>query len=238
MSYFSKLEHWLVSPRIAPWLSAEPLTLHGIYHLPVVFSLQKTAKKRYIKPHNPFSYERPVQWVKTAQAETTHSTKGSRKSRKQPPWWDSETEKAWTPKGAAAGNWQKWRTLPNPDPKLKTAMDTKTQQFKQIAREAKEAKWKGFCEELITNKTLTILPTNETEWSYQNSSRLRRRQQVKAKDQRRERSSFTRAIHTTEQPKQLRGNEAYTERSQQKTCTKWPRRWIHIWGIIHIGPNP
>ena len=31
-------------------------------------------------------------------------------------------------------------------------MDTKTQQFKQIAREAKEAKWKSFCEELSTKK--------------------------------------------------------------------------------------
>ena len=148
MRYFSKLEHWLVSRRITPWLSAEPLTPHGIYHLPVVFSLQKPVKKQNIKPH----MKGRVQCVKSAQAETTHSTKGSRKSKKQPPWWDSETEKAWTIKGAAVRNWQKGRTRPNPDPKLKAAMDTKTEQFKQIPREAKEAKWKSFCEELGTKK--------------------------------------------------------------------------------------
>ena len=136
MRYFSKLEHWLVSRRITPWLSAELLTPHGIYHLPVVFSLQKPVKKRNIKPH----MKGRVQCVKSAQAEKTHSTKSSRKSKKQPPWWDSETEKAWTIKGAAVRNWQKGRTRPNPDPKLKAAMDTKTEQFKQIPREAKEAK--------------------------------------------------------------------------------------------------
>ena len=42
-----------------------------------------------------------------------------------------------------------------PDPTLKAAMDTKTEQFKQIAREAKEAKWQSFCEELSAETTLT-----------------------------------------------------------------------------------
>ena len=72
----------LVSPRIAPWLSAETLTPHGSDHLPVVFSLQKPAKKQNSKPHNPFRYERsgPVT-VKTAQAET--NTKHERLTEKQ-----------------------------------------------------------------------------------------------------------------------------------------------------------
>ena len=64
MHCYVLLEHWLVPPRIAPWLSAEPLTSHGSDYLPVVFSLQKTKqkqktdKKQNIKPHNPLWYER------------------------------------------------------------------------------------------------------------------------------------------------------------------------------------
>ena len=58
----------------------------------------------------------------------------------QPPWWDSETRKAWTEKKrVAVRNWRKGRTRPNPDPKLKSAMDTKTEQFTDIALGAKEA---------------------------------------------------------------------------------------------------
>ena len=53
------------------------------------------------------------------------------------------SKKHWTETRAAVKNWQKARTRPNPDPKLKAAMDTKTEQFKQIAREAKEAKLKA-----------------------------------------------------------------------------------------------
>ena len=138
--------------------------------------------------------------------------------------WDRESLDR---KSAAVRNWQKGRTRPNPDPKLKAAIDTKTEQFKEIAREAKEAKQKRFCEELSAEKTLTILPTNGREWSYQDNPRPRRRQQVKAKDHRRERSSFTWAIHTTEQPKQLRGNEAYTEWFQQNTCSVAPTMNSH-----------
>ena len=53
----------LVSPRIAPWL-----TPHGSGHLPVVFSLQKPAKKQNIKPHNPSGMKgRFKHCVKTAQ---------------------------------------------------------------------------------------------------------------------------------------------------------------------------
>ena len=151
MCYFSKLEHWLVSPRTAPWLSAATLTPHGIDYLPVLFSLQIPVKKKNIKPHNPFSCERSGS-DSVRKRKPTQSTKGSRKSTKQPPWWDSETEKAWTTKGAAVRNWQKGRTRSNPDPKLKAAVDTKTEQLKQIVREATEAKWKIFREELSAKK--------------------------------------------------------------------------------------
>ena len=37
---------------------------------------------------------------------------------------------------------------------LKAAMDIKNEQFKQMAREAKEAKWKSVCEELGAETTL------------------------------------------------------------------------------------
>ena len=50
------------------------------------------------------------------------------------------SKKYWTEKRAAVKNWQKGKTPPNPDPKLKVAMDTKTEYFKQIAPEAKVAK--------------------------------------------------------------------------------------------------
>ena len=38
---------------------------------------------------------------------------------------------------------------------LKTTMDDKTEQFKKPAREAKEAKWKTFCEHLSADTTLS-----------------------------------------------------------------------------------
>ena len=102
----------LVSPRIAPWLSAETLTPHGSDHLLVVFSLQRAAKKQNSKPHNPFRYERPGSDImsKLRRQKPTQITKGSRKSKKQPPWWNSETEKAWTEKHAAVKSWQKGKT--------------------------------------------------------------------------------------------------------------------------------
>ena len=145
MRYFSKLEHWLVSRRITPWLSAEPLTPHGIYHLPVVFSLQKPVKKRNIKPH----MKGRVQCVKSAQAETTHSTKGSRKSKKQPLWWASKTEKAWREKRAAVENRQKGRSRPNPDPKLQWIPKL------SWAFQAHSTGGESLCEELSTKTTLT-----------------------------------------------------------------------------------
>ena len=154
----STIDLALVSPRISPWLSAETLTPHSSDHLPVVFSLQKPAKKQNVKPNNPFRYEKSGSDVVSKlrkRKPRTQNTKGSRKSKKQPSWWDSETEKAWTEKCAAVNNWQKGRTRPNPDPTLKTTMDDKTEQFKKAAREAKEAKWKTFCENLSADTTLS-----------------------------------------------------------------------------------
>ena len=97
----STIDLALVSPRISPWLSAETLTPHSSDHLPVVFSLQKPAKKQNVKPNNPFRYEKSGSDVVSKlrkRKPRTQNTKGSRKSKKQPPWWDSETEKAWTEK--------------------------------------------------------------------------------------------------------------------------------------------
>ena len=85
----------LVSPRIAPWLSAK--TPHGSDHLLVVFSLQKPATEQSIKPHNPFRYERSGSDIVSKlrkRKPKKKSTKGARKSKKQLPWWDSETEKS------------------------------------------------------------------------------------------------------------------------------------------------
>ena len=122
----------------------------------MIFNLHKSAKKQNSKPHNPFRYERSGSDTvsKLRKRKPTQSANGSRKSKVQPPWWDSETEKAWTEKRAAVRNWQKGRTRPNPDPTLKTATDTKTEQVKQIPQEAKEAKWRSFCEELSAEATL------------------------------------------------------------------------------------
>ena len=57
-----------------------------------------------------------------------------------------------TKKRAAVKHWQKGRTRPNPDPTLKTTMK---EQFKKAAQEAKEAKWKSFCENLSADTTLS-----------------------------------------------------------------------------------
>ena len=62
-------------------------------------------------------------------------------------------------------------------------MNTKTEQFKLIAPEAKEAKWESFCEELSAETMLSILPTNGRECSYQNNIRLRRHQQGKTNEE-------------------------------------------------------
>ena len=78
----------------------------------MVFSLKRAAKKQNSKPHNPIRYERSGSDImsKLRKQKPTQITKGSRKSKKKPPWWDSETEKAWTEKRAAVKSWQKGRT--------------------------------------------------------------------------------------------------------------------------------
>ena len=115
-------------------------------------------------------------------------------------------------------NWQKGRTRPNPDPTLKAATHTKTEQFKQIAREAKEAKWKGFCEELSAETTLTQF------WQF--SQQMEGNDRTKTipdfedtnEDQRRERSSLiTWAIPTIEQLKQPSDPED-TRKAGKESC--------------------
>ena len=61
-------------------------------------------------------------------------------------------------------------------------MNTKTEQFKLIAPEAKKAKWESICEELSADTVLSIVE-NGRECSYQNNIRLRRHQQGKTNEE-------------------------------------------------------
>ena len=73
----------------------------------------------------------------------------------QPPWWDGQGGKVQTEKHAAVKTDKENSTKPMP--KLKTAMDDKTEQFEKIALHAKEANCKCFCEELSADATLSTL---------------------------------------------------------------------------------
>ena len=150
---------------------------HGSDPLLVVFNLKRAAKKQNSKLHNPFRYERSGSDIvsKLRKKKSKQSTKGSRKSKMQPPWWDSETEKAWTEKRAAVKSWQKGRTWPNPDQILTSALDTQTEQFKQITQMEKLL-WRTQCWN-NADTVLAVLPTHGREWSYQNNPRLRRHKQ-------------------------------------------------------------
>ena len=75
-------------------------------------------------------------------------------NKKQPPWWNKETKQAWREKHAAVKAWQKERRKPKADPSFKTRMDEKTNQFKDIAHEAKQAMWQKFCNEISIDTTL------------------------------------------------------------------------------------
>ena len=91
-----------------------------------------------------------------------------------------------------------------------------TVQFKLIARKAKETKWKTkrLWRPQCSNNADTsveILPKYWRNDRIKMTPDIEENQQVKAKDHRRERSSFTWAIHTPEQPKQQRRKEACTD---------------------------
>ena len=103
-----------------------------------VFSLQRAAKKQNIKSHNPFRCER---WVQTLCENCkgkprTQIMKGSWKKQEAATMvdqWDWENlDKKQTNKKVPKGG-----TQPNPDPTLRAAMDTQTEQFKQRERQKK-----------------------------------------------------------------------------------------------------
>ena len=128
----------LVSPRIVPWLSAEMLTPHGSDHLPGCSAYKgqlRSKTSNHITPSGVKGGSKHC--VKTARGNQEHkSWKAHGKSKKQPPWWISETEKTWT-KNKQTKKVPKGGTQPNPDPTLKAAMDTQTEQFKQRERQKK-----------------------------------------------------------------------------------------------------
>ena len=88
----------LVSPRIAPWLSAEMLTPHGSDHLPGCSAYKGQLRSKTANHITPSGVKGGSKHcVKTARGNQEHkSWKAHGKSKKQPPWWISETKKAWT----------------------------------------------------------------------------------------------------------------------------------------------
>ena len=87
----------LVSPRIAPWLSAK--TPHGSDHLLVVFSLQKPATEQSIKPHT-FRYERSGSGIvsKLRKRKPKKARKAHGKARSSYHGGTVRPRKAWTEK--------------------------------------------------------------------------------------------------------------------------------------------
>ena len=51
--------------------------------------------------------------------------------------------------------WQKERGKPNPDQTIGVHMEGKKEVFKRVAGEAKDSQWKGFCDTLNRDTTLT-----------------------------------------------------------------------------------
>ena len=90
----------LVSPRTAPWISAEMLIPHrGSDHLPVVFSLQKPATEQSIKPHT-FRYERSGSGIvsKLRKRKPKKARKAHGKARSSYHGGTVRPRKAWTEK--------------------------------------------------------------------------------------------------------------------------------------------
>ena len=84
-----------------------------------------------------------------------HTTNPRQKAAIQPPWWNKETQAAWTDKRTMVKLWQKERSKPHPDLTIKALMEEKTEVFKRVASEAKDRQWKSFCDTLNRDTTLT-----------------------------------------------------------------------------------
>ena len=81
-----------------------------------------------------------------------HTTNLRQKTAIQPPWWNKETQAAWTDKQTIVKLWQKERSKQRPD---QTTKAHKTEVFKRVASEAKDRQWKSFCDTLNRDTTLT-----------------------------------------------------------------------------------
>ena len=84
-----------------------------------------------------------------------HTTNPRQKAAIQLPWWNKETQAAWTDKRIMVKLWQKERSKPHPDLTIKAHMEEKTEVFKRVAGEVKDRQWESFCDTLNRNTTLT-----------------------------------------------------------------------------------
>ena len=147
----------LVSLKLVPWTRAETFASHGSDHLPVVFSLQKPGIEQRRKLQYPFQYGKSNMGVmsKLRAHKPAHTTNPRQKAAIQPPWWNKETQAAWTDKRTIVKLWQKEKSKPHPDLTIKAHMDEKTEVFKRVASEAKDKQWKSLCDTLNRDTTLT-----------------------------------------------------------------------------------
>ena len=151
----STIDLALISPRLITWTRAHTLGPHDSDHLPVVLSLQKPAQSQCTRPQNPFRYNRKGSDI-VSRLRARKTRPGSKhNNRTKPPWWNRETEQAWSAKRAAVKAWQTERRKQNPDPNIQARMKELTAEFKMAAKQAKDAKWKDFCDALSADTTLT-----------------------------------------------------------------------------------
>ena len=151
----STIDMALVSSRLTSVIHAEALTSHGSDHKPVAFSMRRPGKEQTTRPPNPFKYATSGTVVNRIRARKPKTTKKPSQRRVQPPWWNEEVQQAWNEKRAAVKQWQKDRKRPNPDPSLEDEMKERTKTFKTLADEARQTKWKKYCEDLSRDTTLT-----------------------------------------------------------------------------------
>ena len=109
----STIDLALVSPKLVPWTRAQTLASHASDHLPVVFSVQKPGIEQRRKLQYPFQYGKSDMGVMSKLRAHTppHTANPRQKAAIQPPWWNKETQAAWTDKRTMVKLWQKERSL-------------------------------------------------------------------------------------------------------------------------------
>ena len=105
----------------------------------------------------PFQYGKSDMGVmsKLRAHKPAHITNPRQKAAIQLPWWNKETQAAWTDKRTMVKLRQKERSQLHPDLTIKALMEEKTEVFKRVASEAKDRQWKSFCDTLNRDTTLT-----------------------------------------------------------------------------------